>query len=158
LKGSPVSLKRWHRQRRERIVYSDIRDLESVKEISNLEILIDALPDRVGSPLSRKNLSQDLNVDFKTIEHWLTILENVYYAYRVRPFLPLNANQVKSRFLVTLLTFPSERRFQSFIKSTMVKTPTPNQIESIFCRFTNFAKKWGFFKASCVVLGRLVAV
>jgi predicted AAA+ superfamily ATPase len=56
------------RQRQERIVYSDIRDLENVKEISNIELLIQALPERVGSPLSRKNLAQDLQVDFKTIE------------------------------------------------------------------------------------------
>jgi predicted AAA+ superfamily ATPase len=86
LTSDPKFLKRWHRQRRERIVYSDIRDLENVKEISNIELLINALPDRVGSPLSRKNLAQDLEVDFKTVEKWLTILENVYYAYRISPF------------------------------------------------------------------------
>lgn len=77
LKKEETHLKRWHRQRRERIVYSDIRDLEYVKEISNIEILINALPDRIGTILSRKNLSQELSVDFKTIEKWLTILENV---------------------------------------------------------------------------------
>jgi len=56
LKKDSTSLHRWHRQRQERIVYSDIRDLENVKEISNIELLIQALPERVGSPLSRKNL------------------------------------------------------------------------------------------------------
>ena len=86
LKKDHVSLKRWHRQRQERIVYSDIRDLENVKEISNIELLIGALPVRVGSPLSRKNLASDLDVDFKTIEKWITILENVYYCYRISPF------------------------------------------------------------------------
>lgn len=86
LKKSPTHLKRWHRQRKERIVYSDIRDLENVREISQIEILIDALPDRVGSPLSKKNLAQDLEVDFKTVEKWISILENVYYCYRISPF------------------------------------------------------------------------
>ena len=86
LKQDAIALKRWHRQRRERVIYSDIRDLENIKEISNMELLINALPARIGSPLSRKNLAQELEVDFKTIEKWLTILENVYYCYRIAPF------------------------------------------------------------------------
>ncbi len=86
LKADPIHLKRWHRQRRERVIYSDIRDLENLKDISQMEILIEALPDRIGSPLSKKNLSQDLEVDFKTVERWITILENVYYCYRISPF------------------------------------------------------------------------
>ena len=86
LKQDLTSLKRWHRSRRERIVYSDIRDLENVKEISNIELLVNALPERVGSPLSRKNLAQNLEVDFKTVEKWISILENVYYCFRIAPF------------------------------------------------------------------------
>jgi len=95
LKKDSTSLHRWHRQRRERIVYSDIRDLENVKEISNIELLIQALPERVGPPLSRKNLAQDLQVDFKTVEKWITILENVYYCYRVLPYGPPKIKAVK---------------------------------------------------------------
>ncbi len=86
LNQSQKTLKRWHRQRRDRIVYSDIRDLENVKEISNMKLLINAIPERVGSPLSRKNLAQALEVDFKTVEKWLTILQNVYYCYRISPY------------------------------------------------------------------------
>ena len=66
LKKDPTSLKRWHRQRQEKIIFADIRDLENVKEISHIELLVNALPERVGSPLSRKNLAQDLEVDFLT--------------------------------------------------------------------------------------------
>lgn len=95
LKQNLTSLKRWHKQRKERIVYTDIRDLENIKEISNIELLIDALPVRVGSPLSRKNLAQELEVDFKTAERWLTILENVYYTYRIAPYSPPKIRAVK---------------------------------------------------------------
>lgn len=86
LQQDSATLKRWHRSRRERVVYADVRDLENVKEISNIELLVSALPDRVGSPLSRKNLAQDLEVDFKTVEKWIKILENVYYCYRIAPY------------------------------------------------------------------------
>jgi predicted AAA+ superfamily ATPase len=95
LKKNLNQLRRWHRQRRERIVCSNIRDLENVKEISNIELLIQALLMRVGSPLSRKNLAHDPEVDFKTVEKWLTILENVYYCYRVLPYGPSKIRAVK---------------------------------------------------------------
>lgn len=86
LKQDAVELGRWHNQRCERILYSDVRELERVKEISLMQLLVEALPERVGSPLSRKNLAQDLELDFKTVERWITILENVYYCYRIPPY------------------------------------------------------------------------
>lgn len=43
-------LRRWHKERSGRIVKFDVRDLENVKDISEIELLIDALPERVGSP------------------------------------------------------------------------------------------------------------
>jgi uncharacterized protein len=86
LQQSPVELQRWHRQRTERIIYADVRELERVKEISLIQLLAEMLPERVGSPLSRKNLAQDLEIDFKTAERWITILENVYYCFRIAPF------------------------------------------------------------------------
>lgn len=78
--------RRWHLERLSRVIHEDLLDLERVKEVSLLERLADALPDRVGAPLSVKNLAQDLEVDFKTMQRWLTILENLYYAYRVPPY------------------------------------------------------------------------
>lgn len=85
-KQSEKTLRRWQLQRLERVVREDLIDLERVKEVSLLERLADALPDRVGSPLSVKNLAQDLQVDFKTADRWIHILENLYYAYRIPPF------------------------------------------------------------------------
>lgn len=86
LKATEVDLRRWHNQRTSRIVQSDIRDLENIREISLMDLLVSALPSRVGAPLSKKNLAHDLEVDFKTIERWITILESVYYCYRISPY------------------------------------------------------------------------
>lgn len=63
-----------------------VRDLGRVREISLVEHLVDLLPDRVGSPLSIANLRQDLDVDHKTVERWLQILENLYVCFRVSPY------------------------------------------------------------------------
>ncbi len=129
LKKDATSLKRWHRQRRERIVYSDIRDLENIKEISNIELLINALPDRIGAPLSRKNLAQELEVDFKTIEKWLTVLENVYYCYRIAPFGPPKIKAVKKEQKIYLWDWseldPEDNnhgpKWENFVASHLLK-------------------------------------
>jgi hypothetical protein len=79
-------LRLWQRQRLTRVVREDLRDLERVREISLVEQLVDLLPGKVGSTLSIKSLREDLGVDHKTAEHWLTILENLYVCFRVPPF------------------------------------------------------------------------
>ncbi len=76
----------WQRDRLSRVVREDLRDLEQVREISLIEHLVELLPRRVGSPLSIKSLRDDLGVDHKTIERWLTILENLYVGFRIAPF------------------------------------------------------------------------
>jgi uncharacterized protein len=85
-KGSEMFLRRWQRERHTRILRGDLRDLEQVKDISLLEILLDALPIRVGSPLSIASLQGDLQVAHETVSRWLTLLENVYLTYRIAPY------------------------------------------------------------------------
>lgn len=76
----------WRRDRVTRVIREDLRDLEHVREISLIESLVDLLPEKVGNPLSIKSLREDLNVDHKTVVRWLTMLENLYLAFRILPF------------------------------------------------------------------------
>ena len=76
----------WQRDRLARVIREDLRDLERVREVSLVEHLVDLLPERVGSPLSIAKLRQDLEVDHKTVDRWLTILENMYICFRLPPF------------------------------------------------------------------------
>lgn len=85
-KGSEKSLRLWHRERTYRIINDDLRDLDQVKELNSMELLADALPFRVGSPLSIKNLADDLEANHSTISRWLQILDNIYYSYRISPY------------------------------------------------------------------------
>jgi predicted AAA+ superfamily ATPase len=125
LRQSHTALKRWHLQRRERIIYSDVRDLERINEISNLELLAEALPERVGAPLSRKNLAQDLGVDFKTVERWLSILENVYYCYRIPPYGTAKIRAVKKEQKLYLWDWSELNdegaRWENFVGSHLLK-------------------------------------
>ncbi len=50
-----------------------------VKDLSKMELLVDALPERVGSVLSLNSLKEDLEVSPNTVKHWIEVLEAVYY-------------------------------------------------------------------------------
>lgn len=86
LSQSDRALRLWQRERLTRVVREDLRDLERVREVSLVEHLVDLLPQRVGSLLSVGSLREDLEVDFKTAERWITILENLYVCFRIPPF------------------------------------------------------------------------
>lgn len=87
--------RRWQRERLSRVVYQDISDLGTVKELSKIELLVDLLPSKVGSILSIKSIQEDLEVSPNTITHWIEVLELVYYCYRILPYGPPKIRAVK---------------------------------------------------------------
>lgn len=84
--GNLETLRRWHNQRMDRLVKEDIRDIETVRDLSALQILAETLPSRVGSALSLNSLREDLQVAYGTIKLWADILERFYYHFRIYPF------------------------------------------------------------------------
>jgi hypothetical protein len=118
-------LRFWQRDRITRVVRDDLRDLEHVREVSLVEHLVDLLPDRVGSPLSVKSLREDLAVDHKTVERWLTILENLYLCFRIPPFGPPRVRAVKKERKVYFwdwsMTPEGGARFENLVASQLLK-------------------------------------
>lgn len=84
--ASAVEAKRWSREYRNRLINEDLRQLENVKDIGNLELLMMRLPDLVGSPLSINAVREDLQLSHKTINHWIKIFERLYAIFRITPF------------------------------------------------------------------------
>jgi len=86
LQADEREARRWRRQRLDKIVRDDIRDLENIRDIKTLELLIDLLKTRVGGPIVIKNLAEDLQVSQPTVKHWLEVLERMYYIFLVYPY------------------------------------------------------------------------
>lgn len=80
------NLRRWHRERLERLIKEDIRDIEAIRDISHMQLLSDILPEKVGSSLSLNSIREDLEVSHKAVTHWMNILESFYYHFRIYPF------------------------------------------------------------------------
>jgi len=94
-KQSEKELRRWHNQRVERLVREDIRDIENIRELSLLQVLVDTLPSKVGSLLSLNALREDLSVAHKTVSNWVDVLERFYYHFRIYPFLHKKIKSLK---------------------------------------------------------------
>lgn len=125
LAGSLRDYKRWHLERIERVVYTDINDLESIRDITALQILVDSLGSRIGSPLSIENLRHDLSVSHATVARWLDILEVVYMTYRISPFGSPKIRAVKKEqklyFWDWSQTPDKGARFENFVASHLLK-------------------------------------
>jgi predicted AAA+ superfamily ATPase len=95
LSGSAREAQRWSRQHREFLLQEELRDLEAVHDMGQLELLMMRLPDLVGSPLSVNSLTEDLQISHKTVARWLDVLERIYAIFRIAPYGPPRVRAVK---------------------------------------------------------------
>lgn len=125
LKRNTRHWRRWQRERQSRVIQEDLISLEQVKEVSQLQLLVQMLPDRVGSVLSIANLRQDLSVAFETAERWVSIFENLYYCFRIMPYGPARLRAVKKEKKLYLwdwsLVQDGAARFENLVASQLLK-------------------------------------
>jgi predicted AAA+ superfamily ATPase len=86
LRQSARHLRRWQKERLDRFFREDVRDLESVRDMSSLEHLADLITERVASLLSINALREDLEVSHRAVTGWIGILERLYHLYLMRPY------------------------------------------------------------------------
>lgn len=86
LDGDERNARRWRRERFDRVLREDVRDLESIRNIQLLGIFLDLLRHRVGGLITISNMASDLQVSPKTAKAWLEVLERMYLVFAVRPY------------------------------------------------------------------------
>ncbi|MGD9290283.1 MAG: AAA family ATPase [Desulfobacterales bacterium] len=86
LDGDERAARRWRRERFDRVLREDIRDLEAVRNIQLLGMFLDILRNRVGGLIVLSNLAGDIQISPKTAKSWLEILEKMYLVFSVRPY------------------------------------------------------------------------
>ncbi len=85
--------RRWRRERFDRILQEDIRDLEPIRHIQLLGLFIELLQERAGGLITLSNLATDLQVSPQTAKEWLALIERMYIAF---PIYPLTKNIPRS--------------------------------------------------------------
>ena len=86
LSGSEVDANRWRSTYLDRILREDLLDLEKVREIKLIEILVELLSERVSSSVSYSSLAKDLQVSPHTVKKWVGILERLFIIFVVTPY------------------------------------------------------------------------
>lgn len=79
--------RRWRKERFDRVLKEDVRDLESIRNIQLLSLFVDALRARVGGMITLANLAEDLQISPKTAKSWLAVVERMYLAFPVFPLV-----------------------------------------------------------------------
>ncbi len=123
--GSDQEHRRWEKEHQDRVVRDDLRDLEQVREVSLIELLVHHLPRCIGSPLSVRSLSELLQVAQETAERWLTILERLYFCFRIAPYGSARIRAVKKERKLYLWDWSQAPeggpRFENMVASQLLK-------------------------------------
>ena len=123
--GSEKEHRRWQKEHQDRVIRDDLRDLEQVREVSLIELLVHHLPRCVGSPLSVRSLSGLLQVAQETAERWLTILERLYFCFRIAPYGSARIRAVKKERKLYLWDWSSAPeggpRFENMVACQLLK-------------------------------------
>lgn len=77
---------KWQHLRHQQLIYEDIRSLEAIQNLSQLELLATLLAYHSGQLINYTNLASKVKVSVPTLQRWLSVLEQVYYCYRIRPW------------------------------------------------------------------------
>jgi hypothetical protein len=86
MEGDERTARRWRRERFDRVLREDVRDLESIRNIQLLSLFLDSLRHRVGGLVVLSNLASEIEISPKTAKSWLEILERMYLVFSVRPY------------------------------------------------------------------------
>lgn len=76
----------WQRERRERVIREDLRDLTRTVELSKIEMLAALIAPRVGAPTSVAGFRDLLEVSHTTASRWLNWLKELYYVFELKPY------------------------------------------------------------------------
>lgn len=79
----------------------------------------------MGSLLSINSLHTDLGVAFETVERWISILEKLYYCYRIKPFGVKTEKAIKKEKKLFLwdwsMCSKNEAKFENLVASNLLK-------------------------------------
>jgi predicted AAA+ superfamily ATPase len=86
LSEEDITHKRWRNQYIDGFIRNDILYFENIHNLKHMELLVEMLRRRVGSPVSFKSIAEDLKIAPNTVMKYVSILESLYIIFRVSPF------------------------------------------------------------------------
>lgn len=78
--------RRWRLQYIDGLIRTDILDFEKVHDFKSIQLTLELMRQRVGSPLSYTSLARDVGCAPNTIKRYIEIFEALYIIFRVTPY------------------------------------------------------------------------
>lgn len=81
-----VDATRWRSQYLSSMLSTDVFDVDTIQNIKALNLVVNLLRYRVGSPLSYQSVAQDVGVSPTTVKKYIQILEALFIIFSVTPY------------------------------------------------------------------------
>ena len=85
LAGDDVDAERWRTQYIDGLVRTDVFDVERIHDLRAMQLVLELLRRRVGSPVSYSSIARDIAVSPNTVRKFIEILEALYVVFRITP-------------------------------------------------------------------------
>lgn len=85
-KANDRFLNRWRLLRQQQLIFEDIRSLEAIHNLNQLDLLANLLQNQAGQLINYTTLASKVKVSVPTIQRWISVLEENYYCYTIRPW------------------------------------------------------------------------
>ncbi|MBD3418766.1 MAG: AAA family ATPase [Chitinivibrionales bacterium] len=82
----PVDSHRWRMQYIDGLIRSDVLDFERIHDFRAIQIVLELLRRRVGSPVSYMSIAEDAQIAPATVKKYIEIFEGLYIVFRVTPW------------------------------------------------------------------------
>lgn len=116
----------WQNLRFQQLFREDIRDIEDIKLIGQLEMLAYILQQQSGSLLQYTGLANKVQVSNVTIKKWIKLLESFYYCFTIKPYSSnVSKSLIKEPKIYlydwSVIEDPGAR-FENFVASHLLKS------------------------------------
>ena len=103
----------------------DLRDLTRVQDIDQLMTLSQIVMRQAGSLVNYSSLANQICVSVDTIRRWMTLLESIYFSFRIRPWFRNVAKSLRKQPKVYPWDWSPIQdegaRTESFVESHLLK-------------------------------------
>jgi predicted AAA+ superfamily ATPase len=81
-----VEADRWRMQYIDGLIRTDILDFDKIHDFRAIQMVLELLRFKVGSPVSYKSIAEDVGIAPNTVKKYIHIFESLYIVFKVTPF------------------------------------------------------------------------
>jgi len=97
LESSGINADRWRQQYIDGLIRTDVLDFEKIHDFRAIQLVLELLKRKVGSPISYASMAEDIGISPKTVKQYISILESLFIIFSVTPFSQKIARSISKR-------------------------------------------------------------